>query len=578
MVIFILVGRPRINRTIHPSPKPKNPKKLLNTSNEALQMAIDSILPPTNNDDNIPPLRPISNVADGAEVISTFEVVSSGTGQSNIQTLKPINSKIVSVPSTGKAQISSPSVNLTQKVKFVSSNQFVHIKPPPLNTKKIYMKTPKSTTNPQQSITFRVAPSNDGKAPTGNRLITVKGKSVGQQILTATSFDNRLVQPQLRAPGSAPAIVTGSPNQKFTIVKQTTSPVTSQAIPTQTQTVVSPPTIVKLQTPVVSVSTATTASLAHTSTNSDSDLLNTSILDIPILFADSDGNIEDTQQVTGETKEATFATQSPATNYIVIASQPSGIKSGVISNRSVVVNSLTPTHALTKVSSAQQNSKFVVINRGNLTQLKPGTTNMVTANRTMQPIKYSKVMIPSSDVTTTTTPKTLVTTAGTLTPGTKIDISNLVKTGTVTTRGPAGVATGTTSTKPIIINIDSEKGTFKNVIKIPSSEASQLKTGIASSNNIVFKQGELRTVATVGTIGTVNTVSNVGGISSVSGISGISAMPVIKGGILNRNITVRKINIIRQPSVTTTTSMTTATSTMPNKIDLDNSGNITRQE
>lgn len=467
---------------------------------------------------DIPPLRPISNVSDGSEVISTFEVVASGLGQSNIQTLKPINNKLVNVSPTAKSQISTPPANITQKVKFVTSNQFVHIKPPPLNTKKIYMKTPKTSANAQQSITFRVAPTTDGKTPSGNRLITVKGKSVGQQILTATSFDNRLVQQPLRGSANTTATVSASPGHKFTLVKQASTP---QTVPIPTQTIATPSTIVKASVPI-SVPASSTTIAANTSSTSDSDLMNTSILDLPILFADSDGNIEDNQQ--SETKEAAFPSPAPTTNYIVIASQPSGIKSTMLSNRSVFVNSLTPTNTLTKVTSASQSNKYVVINRG---QFKPGTTTSVmTTNRAMQPIKYSKVMIPSSDIITTTTAKTLVTAAagtftpGTLTPGTKIDISNLVKTGTVTTRGAAGVATATTSSKPIIINIDSEKSTFKNVIKIPSSEVPLMKANTTPSNSIVLKQGDVRTVSNMGTV------------------TGVGTMPVIKGGILNRNITV----------------------------------------
>lgn len=487
-------------------------------------MAIDSILPSSNIDDTLPPLHPINDSSDGAEVISTYEVVASGSGQPNLHALKPINSKLIhgSIGPTAKSQIGASQHNLTQKVKFVPSNQFVHIKPPPLNTQKIYMKTPKNPGNAQQSFTLRVTPTPYGDSSVKgapNKLITVKGKGVGQQILTTTSYDNRLIQHQRH--GSTGVNIPGTPtNQtstKFTIMKP--GAVTANKL-TKVQ---------NNATPVSNISAAPT----------ESDLLSTSILDIPILFADNDGNIEDGSHIVSELEETVIS--SPATsvntNYIVIASQ-SDAKPTLIQSRPVIMNNLTPSNTLTKVSTTPQNSKFVVINRSNLNQLKPGTPNLVS-NKAMPPLKYSKMVIPTTQIANTT-PINIksvgAATSGTLTPGTKIDISSLVKSGTVTAKtSVSGTGTTTTSNKlqsPIIINVDSDKTTFKNVIKIPNSEVPQLKaTNTAASNSIVLKQSELRT------------------------------MPVIKTGILNRNITVRKINIIRQPT-STNNSPTTQTNTV----------------
>lgn len=561
-------------------------------------MAIDSILPApntntttTNSNEDIPPLRPISNAvvtSDGAEIISTFEVVASGSGQANLQTLKPIQNKVHIGP-TSKSQIGAPPPNITQKVKFVPSNQFVHIKPPPLNTQKIYMKTPKGAVNAAQPITFRVAPSADAKgAPITNKLITVKGKGVGQQILTATSYDNRLVQQQrLATPQvSGATTVVSSAGAKFAIIKQGPGGQTIQThiqgqihgpvqqqipqqlhgqIALQHQTPITAsiqsqmqttgqlqPQQIQIQGQMGKVQTTLTHSMPQSSavttvTRQDIQDLNTSILDLPILFADSDGNIESittSEQATKETTTVYTTPSAPSTgNYIVIAStQAGGIKPTLIQNhRPMMVNSISPSNSLTKVTTTSQNSKFVVINRSNLNQLKPAGGNTMTS-RSITPIKYSKMVLPTSDIITSVAGKTITNTS-TLAPGTKIDISSLMKSGTVTTKGGApGMVTTTATGKPIIIN-ESDKSAFKNVIKIPSSEVPQLKATSTPSNSIVLKQGDLRTVGSVG------------------------AMPVLKGGILNRNITVRKINIIRQPTITavtvapaTVTSTTMATS------------------
>lgn len=570
-------------------------------------MAIDSILPvtatatpiATTTTEDIPPLRPISSTAtatttDGSEIISTFEVVASGSGQTNLQTLKPIQNKGHIGP-TAKSQIGAPPPNITQ-MKFVPSNQFVHIKPPPLNTQKIYMKTPKGTVNSAQPITFRVAPSStttDVKgAPVANKLITVKSKGVGQQILTATSYDRlvqqqRLTQPQV---SSATTTVVSSAGAKFAIIKQGPGgqtiqghiqgqmhnqpqiqgqmtmqhqpPITAsiQSGQLQAQQIQIQGQIGKVQTTMASVpqqpsSIATITRQVTTTPIGGGEVMD--FLDLPILFADQDGNIDDNHQISTtvehplkETATVFTTPTAPSGNYIVIAStQAGGIKPTLIQNhRPIMVNSFTPSNSLAKVTTTSQNSKFVVINRSNLNQMKPATANVMTTNRA--PIKYSKMMLPTSDIMTSMAGKTLVTsttTGTTLTPGTKIDISSLVKSGTVTTKNATRVAATTAAGKPIIINIESDKNTFKNVIKIPSSEVPQLNT---PSNSIVLKQGDLRTVGNVS---------------------------ALKAGILNRNITVRKINIIQQPTHTsvpaTVTSTTMATSNVLGRSQQGSGGN-----
>lgn len=526
-------------------------------------MAIDSILPTHQSpasviNDGIPPLLPIvgGTVTDGAaEIISTFELVGGAGGSTQLQPLAATTAT-KSLPPMAKSQLAAPPGNLTQKVKFVPNNQFVKLQPPPLNTQKIYMKTPKATvgSTQQQSITFRVAPSGDGKLPVGNKLITVKGKNVGlsTQILTTTN----MVQQQRLTGATAAATVTASAatitststsrpaTPKFAIIKQTTGVQQMQSSPIQIQTQPQMQMQLQSQMAVKHQTTATAAPMITSPSISanDAELLNTSILDIPILFADKDGNInENAPAVSSETKETVVLATPTATtagNFILIASQPNVNHTTMIQSRPMVVNSLTPSNAL-----ATAQGKFVVINRSNL---KPATTNVMGA-RAMAPIKYTKMVVPgvadtgqatvTATVTSTVTStmamgKAMVNSASgaTLTPGQKIDISALMKSGTVTQRAATVTSsTATTTAKPIIINNDKSSTTFKNIIKIPSSDATALKATATPTNSIVLKQGNLRTM------------------NAVSGT--VASMPVIKSGILNRNITVRKINIIRQPPI-----------------------------
>lgn len=455
--------------------------------------------------------------------------------------------------------ISQP--NITQKVKFVQGNQFVKLQPPPMNTQKIYMKTtPKSVVNPQQPITFRVAPtvgtgfSADGKSPIGgNKLIQIKGKGVGvgTQILTTTNMVQspaRLANVQQAAAtvGGVSGVTSRPSTPKFAIIKSTgnqplpTTPIHIQN-PTQMQ-------IAKLQTTSAATSAAPTSGIV-TETNT---LNNTNILDIPILFADNEGNItnehvqqQQTPTVVGQSidhqpssKETVVLATSTATpvsagNYIVIASQPNS----VVQNRPIVVSGLAPITATATSAAVTHPGKFVVINRGNLK-----TTTTIANHR---PIKYTKMLLPPSGdtnvakvatATISTKASPRVTSQKTLTPGTKIDISSLVKSGAMSSAKASTIVTGHGSNKPIIIN--SDKGAFKNMIKIPSTSAT-VTTSTAFGVTTVPASNIVRTMSTP-----------------------VSGMPIIKSGILNRSITVRKINIIRQPNIagaTTITSLPVAT-------------------
>lgn len=136
----------------------------------------------------------------------------------------------------------SPSIK--QKVKYIPPNQFVHIKPPPLNTQKIYVKQQ----NGNQSYTLGVKNIGTTDAPLiHNKLITVKNKEQ----------------------------INPSPNK------------TDEEI-----------------------------SITEDTTINDID-----IFDIPILFADKDGNIIDDNQTSNETPKTSVPQTPSAINSIEIISE-----------------------------------------------------------------------------------------------------------------------------------------------------------------------------------------------------------------------------------------------------------------
>lgn len=129
----------------------------------------------------------------------------------------------------------SPSIK--QKVKYIPPNQFVHLKPPPINTQKIYVKQQ----NGNQKYTLGVNNIGSGNVPViHNKLITVKNKEPSNHI---------------------------------------------QVVPIDEDIPLTP--------------------------NPNDELDKIDIFDIPILFADNDGNIMDDDQQCNEASKTTEESQAP---------------------------------------------------------------------------------------------------------------------------------------------------------------------------------------------------------------------------------------------------------------------------
>lgn len=501
--VFILVGRPRNPEKYIPKVTPKSLAQ--QPSTEALNMAIQSILPAT----SAPSMDAISEVG---EIISTFEVLPNND-------LKPIPTQ-PSVYITSKSSIPPPPPILQnrsmQKIKVMPNNQFVKIKPPNPNTQQMYTVKPNTPVAKQMPLyTIRTQTSSINSNTDVNRtnkVFTVKSTPTGTQLL---STPNQPIKSQLNIVKQA----SGSPHspspKKFTIVKQQSPQLTS-------------PQMIKLNKPPADLSSA-------------------NIFDIPIVFADKDGNIQDTTP-SPSTNSPTITMQSNQSNNfqqipntlgsVVISAHPS--TSNPLQNRNIIINTIN--------SKPNPGNKVVLINRpikgqsiqigGSMSHMTMLPVNSIVntaggSGTTMQ--KFTKVNVSNASsinlpirTNIEVRPTTMANfKPGTFTLGNKVEILNnqIVKSSNMSplrqssgfTNLAGGLMTPTTiispnsniaKYNPIVINVDSDKTTIKNMIKVGDTQ-------IKPSNTIVIKPGSLR--------------------------------PMLKPGILNRNVTVRKVvNLVPQ--------------------------------
>lgn len=421
MFLFV-VGRPRLNKPIVNEKSIQNP--LLNQTPEALNMAIQSILP--DSEPTRPPmliqtnknqLKPITSTA--AKVYSQYEVIPASS-KSKME-VRQIQSSVggLSVTGMGGTPMMLPMIH-RQKVKVIPPNQFMQLKPPSGNSQKVY--TLKTSTGIKN----------------GPQLFTVKSQPGKQQVFTVKST----------APQFNPTSTVVSSNQtklnnsiilnqgKFTLMKsvETTKP----------------------------------------------DLSNTNIFDIPIVFADNEGNFQ----------------ENPVTT-VQSTSQPIFITShdGQLVNRNIIINN-------SLANKAKSGNKVVLINRSSLKG-----QNIIA--KTVPQLKYTKVMVSNPNKSK----QEDVLMAGTST--TSFESQKMYP---VTSSSQSNQILNSsfknTKYSPIVINVDSDKTTFKNIIKVGET---QIKP---ASNTIVFKPGNFKQI------------------------------PMLKPGILNRNLTVRKVvNIVQKKPV-----------------------------
>lgn len=423
--------------------KPERPKPtsaMLKQSNEKLKMTIQSILPPPN---DTPPANLMSTDDDVAITIPAEPTIISTSDLDGGQILSSF--EVFGTESGGASAQSDPSQSA---VKMQSTNQFVQLKPP--------------------TTTARI------QSPEVKNFFIRKGVEKRAQTHSYVTLRPGELQPT--AAGGSPQI---SPNKKIVIKSQ-------QVIKPATGT--SQQVIQALPGTIISNSVATDLS---------------DILDLPILFADSDGNLQDhaaAEHGAATTQILSSADPSQAATNILITSPD-----GKLPNRPVVISAANISkinkQATQTAIATPGNSKLIFINRNQLKSTTAAAPTVTSVAKSMPPLKLV-TSSPGQSATTGTFTK--------LAPGTKIDLSTL---------------------------------------KIVKSATP------ANSGNFVFNKAAP---------GAANSSRGTIVIKQSATSAGTSPHQVIKTGILNRNITVRKVvNLVPHPRASRAANASPAASGAP---------------
>lgn len=510
-------------------------------------MAIQSILPPSTNTPAPPKAKEFVSPSPAPSIITTPTQI-----LSNYQIVtNPSKTTVTSRPTTSVQKLTTTSTTTTltpkqtttltfgqkavQKIKLMSPNQIIPLKQQSTTTTTGLSKQfiLKSTTNPTKmnivtsSQTIRSQPTNKMftvKTIPASSITAIKPQVTAIVTPSTSSTHQSVGTTQLNI--SPPKFTIMKPNALSPIVK--IAPITRPATHTQ---------------PLPAIITT----IADAKSSTVPDLSTTNIFDIPIVFADNDGNIQDSTGLT--------TTIPPATSTMPIVLPASAIDRNVsqlVQNRNIVINSITvPNRA------AGGTNKVMLINR---TQARP-IPNILS--RAVPPLKYTKVMVSSPNILSANLAKPIQQTIGKPTiklnttggkfeilsnalikaplintnatsPGTSIAIS-AGSGGGVTSMTTAVPSSSIVSTigkfQPIVINVDSDKTTIKNMINVVSQPQTMTTmtttTPIRKPNTIVIKPGGLKPITSLNT------------------------------NLLNKNVTVRKVyNIVphRLGQLVTTTS------------------------
>lgn len=527
------------------APSPKRPKLsaqlLKQPTTEALNMAIQSILPSSSNTQSPPKTKEIvspspasSPITTPPQLISNYQIVTNPSKISVTSRPTTVQSGTMPKPTTTTTVTpkQTPSTltfgqKAVQKIKLMSPNQIAPLKQQSTATTTGISKQfiLKSTTNPTKMNI--VTPSQTIRSQPTNKMFTVK--TIPASSITALKpqvtaiVTQSTISSTLQSAGTTPLNI--SP-PKFTIMKPNVlSPIVKIAPILRTAT----------QSQPLPVTITTTIAGAKSTIP---DLSTTNIFDIPIVFADNDGNIQDSSGLT--------TTIPPVTNTMPIVLPASAIDRNVsqlVQNRNIVINSITVPNR------AAGTNKVMLINR---TQARP-IPNILS--RAVPPLKYTKVMVSSPNILSSNLAKPIQQTIGKPTiklnttggkfeilsnalikapsnaTGTSIAISGgSVVTSMVTAVSSSPIVSTIGKFQPIVINVDSDKTTIKNMINVVSQPQTLTTTTmpIRKPNTIVIKPGGLKPITSLNT------------------------------NLLNKNVTVRKVyNIVPHrlgQLVTTTTS------------------------
>lgn len=478
------------------------------------------------------------------EIISTYEVMPN-------MDLRPITAT-----SALKPKIVPTQRGIT-KMKLLPPNQFVKIKPPIVNQKSVYALHEPTTlvqTPPTYTVRTQMKPIVGSSAASTGNTINISAAGVDGKVFTLKS------SPTGTKMLSAPSSIHNTARKAiFTTTAKASPPKPNSG----GSVMIGPQTIMKSQQhpTLIKMTTATVA-------KSSPDLSGTSIFDIPIVFADNDGNIPENSNISSIMTTTTQLPQLHASVTLPGSSTPIHMSSNPLQSRNIIINSIGP-------NKPNPNNKVLVFNRSTLKgqpiQMTNPMTNVTiatssTGSAAPAVIKYTKVNVsnancinmPVRNIGMIRPSQQQVFKPSSFTVGSKVELFNnsiikasspIIKGSTpmikgaspimkasspiITTLGnrvevlKSSVIKAATSPspgkfQPIVINVDSDKTTIKNIIKVGDS---QMKP-----NTILIKPGGL--------------------------------IPMMKPGILNRNLTVRKVvNIVQQKPVNTAASASTSTTT-----------------
>ncbi|XP_059225572.1 KAT8 regulatory NSL complex subunit 3 isoform X2 [Stomoxys calcitrans] len=432
------------------------------TTNDDLNMAMQSIMSDTNDGDSSLNTSTTSTDSNSQKLVSNFELIA----QSGKTT--PLKTTLMNAPQKPLIIGGSSSTAVGTKIKMIPSNQFVQIKPTTLQSQsKIYTIKPGSVLGQNQGEIL-------GGPRIGSIVTTSPSSTTGQHIFTLKTPNGQTTQ-FATAVGNQP---------KYTVLKNSTGKPTLQLSATA-----------KTLHPIASTSGAATSS---SSASSNLDLSN--IIDMPIIFADNEGNLSEGM----DSNKATSAGAS--TSGIKTASK--GVGQLIISQKIIkeantpptITSGTSGTYVINKPGTIIQSpqlgnkpNKVVFINRNSM---KPCPNIISRTSLTPQLPKYTKVVVTNSKLSSSPTiiPRvgsSITTTSPQASTVKKINIQPFSSSSasSITTRTAGGILNVPTKNLPqiqIINNpnaslIASDKPQIRNIVvkpgglkQIPSHLTSQL--------------------------------------------------------------------------------------------------------
>ncbi|KAL9919968.1 reduction in Cnn dots 1 isoform 1-T1 [Glossina fuscipes fuscipes] len=471
------------------------PQQKSNLSNDDLNMAIESIMADSSNEGDAGLLLN-HNSTNGADtthkkLINNFELVPQTTKGTPIKaTLLNAQPKQLIIGGTGTG---TPTVGT--KIKMIPANQIVQLKSSPRQSpSKIYtIKTATMLGQKQMEsggsstrIGSIVATPPNNSSNTGQHIFTLKTPS-GQTTQFATAVGGQT---------------------KYTVVKNVASGTTLHLNAPAKQ--------------VIPVGPATnTSTSSSTTTTSNVDISN--IIDMPILFADSEGNIS--EEVSNSTTGSAGLGNETTTRSV----SSSGVGKLIISQKIIKEANATSSTSV----SPSTNTPFVLNKPGTIIQpqLNHKASNVVFINRnTMKPCtsilsrqipKYTKVVVNPKTSVATLVPRP----GAQISPITGSSGVQQISLKTLSAVTTAGTSSSTTPSRPIL-NVS-----VPHIQIIKNGTGSVLSTDKQQVRNIVVKPG------------------------------GIKQLPAhLETQMLNRNLTVRKLVSVVPVSKSTVTGNVTISS------------------